>query len=356
MKKLFTKLLFFLPLIVLVWLVEYSATALTVFNQVEKTIAAARLNGKNVAFSFDYDDRSMQRYVINTDKNKKDIVVLGSSRSAKIDKDFFSHQSFSNNNVTGAQLEDMLGMYQLYRANNSLPGTIILGLDPQLMEEPDSSYRWIALSKEFGQVSSGFPASRDPKVVFTYWRKRLQKMVSVPYLQFCLQKISRNVFFNSDHPSYYVTDNAEDFLPVVHSDGSISESLKIRSKSPETVVAEIKNSSDDCSAKLFNNFSKEKEFLFLNFLQTLKNDKVKVVFWLAPFHPAAYGRIVGSASCQRILETETYFRKVARDNAISVVGSYNPDIYNLSGEYFYDNIHPKRAAIEVIFKKDGLVK
>ena len=157
------------------------------------------------------------------------------------------------------------------------------------------------------------------------------------------------------HDKYFETADFEGSLPIAHYDGSISESLKLRSKSAAEVESEIRNSRELCPAGLDRVASKEKEFLFVNFLQTLQNDGVKIIFWLAPFHPLSYDTIKNDPHCHLGIEAELFFRQTAQKNNIEVIGSYDPAKYNLTNNLFYDSIHPKRAAIQTIFKEEGLL-
>lgn len=352
MKKLICKCLFFLPLIFVLGLIEYSAANFSPFNKVENAISRAMLNGKNVAFSPDFDDRMVQKLYIKAIQNKNDIAVIGSSRSMKIDAGLFKNKAFFNNSVTGADIEDYIGIYQIYRSRNLAPRAIILGLDPWIVDKRGTSFRWLSLGKEFNQLTGSFPISGNPLVLFWYYGEKFQELYSLRYFQYSVMKILKNIVSSI---YIHITDQNEDFFPVIHKDGSVAESLKIRSKSANDVAEEINSLSSKCTANLLNGgLNKEKEYLFLNFLKILKNDKVSVIFWLAPIHPIMYSSMLTDPSCHWTIEAEIYFRKIAQDNNIKVIGSYNPNNYTLDGDDFFDSTHVKREAIEKIFKKDGI--
>ena len=353
MKKLLLKLSFFTPLVILLTILQHFNRTSVLFNKTEDNIAKSWLEQKNVAFSFDYDDRMAHKYHIQKEKTKEDIIVLGSSRSAKIDHTFFGKKSFFNNNVTGANLEDYIGIYQLYRSNNKIPNTVILGVDPWILnDQQKTTRRWLDLAKEFYTLTDEFPITGDRYFAIWYYTEKIKNYFFIPYFQFSIKKIAQNLIM---HDKYFETADFEGNLPIVHYDGSISESLKLRSKNAAEVESEIKNSRALCPAGLDGMASKEKEFLFVNFLQTLQNDGVKIIFWLAPFHPLSYGTVKNDPQCHLAIEAELFFRRIAQKNNIEVIGSYDPAKYNLTNNLFYDSIHPKRAAIRAIFEKDGLL-
>ncbi len=357
MRKLLLKLALFLPLLLSLLIIQRLAYSSTLFNTAEAAISKAWLNEENVAFTFDYDDRVTHKYYIKNNNRKKDAVIFGSSRSAKINNSFFPKKSFFNHNVTGAELEDYMSIYQLYRAQKNTPATVVLGLDPWILDSKNGKpKRWLDLHKEFYELAGAFPFPRDPKIALWYLSERLKAPFSIPHLQYSIKKIAQNILLGRDHSKYYATSDSEGFLPIVHADGSIADSLKIRSKSSEQVALEIQALPSKCPTVLKNTLSKEKQFLFINFLKILKEDNVNIIFLLPPFHPLAYNEITSNPRCHLSIEAEAYFRDIAQENNIQILGSYNPNIYGLHDAYFYDSIHPKQAAWEIIFRKEMLIK
>ncbi|MDR3564212.1 MAG: hypothetical protein P4N59_22635 [Negativicutes bacterium] len=114
-----------------------------------KDIADILLREKNAANVANYDDRRFQRYFIQNNKAGKDIIVFGSSRSLQIDNSIFPGHSFFNHSVFGASLEDHIAIYQLYREQNRLPRTIIIGVDPWILNRTNNQTRWLPLKNEY---------------------------------------------------------------------------------------------------------------------------------------------------------------------------------------------------------------
>ena len=103
----------------------------------EKGIADILLSGHNVANIGNYDERLLQKDIIQNDQRQIDIIVLGSSRSMQINSqtinDIFQDQIFFNHAVSGASVEDYIAILDLYLEKNALPSTIIIGVDPWIL-------------------------------------------------------------------------------------------------------------------------------------------------------------------------------------------------------------------------------
>jgi hypothetical protein len=90
---------------------------------------------------------------------------------------------------------------------------------------------------------------------------------------------------------------------------------------------------------------------FEKFLDYLLDRRIKVIFFLAPYHPYLYDYMANSPKYKIILEAERYFRKKALENNITVIGSYNPGNCGLGEADFYDAMHPKREAVARLLKQ-----
>lgn len=353
-KKLLLKLSLFTPLLFLLLLIDYAASTFIFLNKTEWTIAQSILSGNNVAFSFNYDDRMVQKFIINSSKSKKHTVVFGSSRSAKIDQSFFNNKTFFNNHVTGADMEGYMAMYQLYRDAKHVPSTIVIGLDPWIMDKHrESPKRWLSLQREFYRFCGNLSLLQEPATALWYYSVKLKNTFFIPHFQFSVKKIIQNMITGTKD-GYFSTGDFEGFLPIVHTDGSVSESLKIRSLTAEEVALEINNHPNECPSGFNKSISQEKKILFTYFLDEVKKDNVKIIFFLPPFHPLTYRAVVDDPRCHFEIEAEAYFRQIAHDKGIEVVGSYDPAKYHLDNNAFYDSIHPKRSAVESVFKQEGI--
>lgn len=356
MKKLLFKLALFSPLFLILIAIQWLSQNARFFNAPEYAIAQSWLNQNNIAFSFDYDDRIAHKYYI-TQSEKKDIIVLGSSRSTKIDKDFFKNKTFFNHSVTGADLEDYIGIYQLLVKKNTVPKEIIIGVDPWVLSEYKAKpKRWIDLRKEFYTFNKNNFTPQNISMAFYYYQEKYKTFFYLPHIQYTIERIllTMSARFLNHKTLYSPTTDSDSFLPVVHADGSIAESQKIRMKKPEDVTMEIKASKTLCPTELNRQLSKTKISIFNTFLNALKKQNIKITVWLAPFHPITYTEIQSNPSCNLAISVEDYVRDISKKYNASIIGSYNPNHYNLKDGDFYDSIHPKKETVKNIFIKDNL--
>jgi len=130
--------------------VNYFGDAAKLFgSDYEKVIATILLNGKNVTNISNYDERRLQKELIENLKKTPDIVILGSSRTMLINDEYFTEKFLLNNSVSGASIEDLISIYQIYKSKGMIPGKVIIGIDPWLFNENNNQSRWKTLEKEF---------------------------------------------------------------------------------------------------------------------------------------------------------------------------------------------------------------
>ncbi|NJO90130.1 MAG: hypothetical protein HC831_15170, partial [Chloroflexia bacterium] len=94
-------------------------------------------------------------------------------------------------------------------------------------------------------------------------------------------------------------------------------------------------------------YNKSNRKLFETFIDYIINEDIKVAFFLASYHPYAAEKLKNSKF--KIFEIEKYLKKIAKRKNIKIIGSYNPEVTNLSENDFYDGNHPKKQGIEKIF-------
>ena len=123
----------FLILLILISVNYLGDTAKIFDNNYEKKISEILSKKKNVTNILNYDERILQKHIINSFSDRKDIVVIGSSRVMMINSHHFNNKTFFNSSVSGATVEDYISIYQIYKTNNLLPEKIIIGLDPCIL-------------------------------------------------------------------------------------------------------------------------------------------------------------------------------------------------------------------------------
>lgn len=344
MKLLVTKIGLFLPILVLVVLLNYFVDPANLFKgkNYEKGIAKILLEGKNIGNIDNYNERFVQKFYINDLSERKDIVVIGSSRSMDINSQLFGVKSFFNNSMPGASLEDYYAIYGLYKKRGLLPIKIIIGIDPWIFDENSKEKRWMDISDSFYYASE--TKSNNFKIIKYLLESKLYKFSSLLSFSY-FQNSIMNLITHQNPGEYYLTDLEEGKDTIRHADNSISYKKSYRDMSIEQ------------SNYLANKYLENRYFpenignldMFENYIHNLRNDNIRVYFFLPPYHPDVYNTMKSSAKYDVVFKIQEYLETFAKDNKIEIIGSYNPYNLNLSEKDFFDGQHCRNQVINRIF-------
>ncbi len=323
-------------------------------NKYESGIADILIKKQNVANISNYDERLVQKYLIEKSIEKRDVLVLGSSRVMQIHDYLFPQQTFFNHSVSGASIEDDIAIVAMYKERNWIPQKIIIGLDPWLLNKYHGQNRWQSIQEEYnnGSVYLGLDNNNEKATCFnkSFYRKYIE-LISLPYF-----KASYNKWRRPKNNEYYTTMERESTVAIKLADGTISYPDNERNISVEDAKkrAVIYASSDPIySIGNFDKLDEDNKIKFEIFIKYLQKHKIEVVFFLPPYHPAVYDALVNNPQYSVALETERYFRNFAQQQNILVVGAYNPVECWLSDADFYDGMHAKPQAIDKIFNRSN---
>lgn len=360
MRKFFIKICLFLPVPLLLIGVNYFIDPANLFKSIkyEKGIAEILLKGLNVANISNWDERLVQKYYIEGLREKKDIVVFGSSRAMEINAQLFPEKKNFNNSVSGASIEDYIAIYGLYYTKNLLPSIIIIGLDPWLLNRNNEQGRWKTISKYYN-----FTLNRMKlKSTETYGDiAKYKELLSPSYFQHSIKRLFEIIKKPSapKKGEYYQTDKTEADVPIKLFDGSYSYDDKIRTMSVSEVKKKAISYATSKPIYSLGQFSKlDVDYIKLleSFIDLIKNDNIKVIFYLTPYHPYVYEYMINSNEYKIIQETQKYFEHLAIKKNIRLLGSYNPMDISLTEKDFYDGMHTKFSSVKKIFEKYMKVK
>jgi hypothetical protein len=341
--------------------INYSIDPARLFHdQHEKRMAELLLSGSNVATSVNYDDRLLQKHYISHLQKSKEVVVLGSSRTMLIRSNLFPGTRFMNNSVSGASIEDLLAIYELYSKKKIHPSILIIGLDPWLLNKNSGQDRWQILSFEWMAVQKKM--NENPKLWMTWLKiiqyrlKKQSEIISPSYTQESLRMFLREGWKET---VYYPTMRDSEDLQVKHYDGSVSYDIKMRSKTIQEVQQDAIGYAREGDVYALENFTQLNPVACRDlelFLDLVKKDGVQVYFLLAPYHPETYKRLISSPKYQIIHQAQNYFTGLAAKRRIPLLGSYNPSDCSLGEEDFFDGMHPKQIFFDKTFKEHHFLK
>ncbi|MDD2714810.1 MAG: DUF1574 family protein [Candidatus Wallbacteria bacterium] len=338
MKKFFLKFFLLLPLSVIIIGTNYYTDPANLFSnsKIENKISKLIIAHKNFSGIDSFDERIMQKNIINSFEESPKIISLGSSRIMQIESNLFSDNTFFNHFVSGASLEDFIAIMGMYFDKGIKPEIVIIGLDPWLLNKNNGQTRWISLKEEYNNGLLRLGGKAKFTFNFPGWNKWSQ-LISLAYFQ-----ESFTYLIKRKKKMLETTDKPNETSSVIRFDGSRGLSKIERERTSEEVskmANEYASEEPVYSLGDFNELDQELKTNFNLFILFLVGQNVKPIFVLAPYHPKAYKKIIKKYAV--VAEAEAFYKKYAFDNGIDLVGSYNPDISNTDCSLFYDGMHLK---------------
>lgn len=316
----------------------------------EYGIAKIMLKNKNVANVSDCDGRLMNKFYLKKMNYIPDTIVLGSSRSLFIEPAIGSKIKFYNVSIHSACLQDLVAMYGIFIKRGIKPKTIVICLDPWLLNEHGSYKRWQPLSHEYYDELNKLNIQTKSKIfIDTYPLMKLKELVSMPYFLASCDNFKKQIKPTETKKNKYYETTARDLdVAVKRSDGSMSHPLKMRRMSFEERIENGKKYSKQPRLLLtYFDFPKLVDMdLFEAFIKDMQKKDIKVIFFLPPYQPYVYSVIKKDQFYKQVFAAEKYYINFAKRNKIKIYGAYNPKKLNLSEKDFYDGLHLKETTIK----------
>ena len=318
-------------------------------NKYEEGMADILLSGSDVGNPGSFDFGTFEKYHASQLRDGKDVVILGSSRSMMVSDHLFPGRSLFNSWVSGGALGDCLAVYELYEERGLTPSVVVLGVEPWWFNGSVAQLTWgslrepyLSMLKRLNLAPSSGPIGTTKSVV--------RDLLSLPYFKQSLQTL----ILNRNRVPYFATDRSNYSGVLMLQDGSWFGPRLLGPAPPEQAkvveAAAITQAEVPDAAHInFTQLDQERITCLEAFVDHLRSENVEVVFYLAPFHPSAYKILVQKDPV--ILQAEAYYRNLARDRGISVVGSYNPQQCSCTKEDFYDGFHPTASGVDKAFSK-----
>ncbi|KEH98707.1 hypothetical protein [Clostridium massiliodielmoense] len=347
MRKFIKKVLFLLPIPIIIVCVNYFGDAANIFYKqgfYEKGIVKILGTNKNVNNLDNYDERLLQKFYVDNLSSPKNVVILGSSRAMQVSSKILKENDMFNSSVSGASLEDLMAIYGIYRKDNKLPQKVILELDPWILNKNNGQNRWKSIKEYYFYINGLINSSEYKKDLID---DKVFELVSLSYFQSSLKKIK-----DSGEKGYSPTELEYCTTNIKKRDGSLAYNEKFRNKSIDEVDKEAIKYASEKPIYCFGDFEKidgNYKSNFERFINLIKKDGVEIEFLLTPYHPIVYDKLISSDNYKIVVDIEKYFRGFAKKENIKVYGSYNPQAINCTKKDFYDGMHVKPSGIIKIF-------
>ncbi len=358
------------------------------YQRYEYQVSREMARGKNIRALHPIDDRLLQKYFIENFSSPPDVVVLGSSRSYWLGENIFPGKKVINNSLSGVELMDYLGIFDIYARKNLYPKRVVMLLDPQLIGSPILYDQWGSIKEEaYGMLD----------LLGIYSGRIQQPLIPPAWLNvFSFSYFQRAVGqwgHRSPRQANLMDENIPDeqvlfkdgrrWMPwQLHSWGVEKAAIKeLLGKSPqEPLFADLDKALGEAGTLRSPNSSKtirginhgtvmkimhyqmrsdkRLEDTLETFIRYLMKRNIQVTLCLLPYHPELYNGFVEinkSPGALDIIGVEHYYRDMARRLGLTMVGSYDPAACGLDGKDFYDGDHLRDDILEETLKSKGSV-
>lgn len=333
-----------IPVLILLFTVNYFGDAARIFDsEYEKEMAKILMNGSFATNISNYDERLFQKELIINKTKAPEILVLGSSRTMLINSKYFPNQTIFNNSVSGASIEDIIALFQIYIECNILPRRLIIGIDPWLLNQNNGQLRWKSLEDFYNKYKKR-DVTLAKNSLYQY-----SELYSLSYFQASIKALPK---LFSETPRPIATKERYNLTNTILTDGSLVYSSRIRNQTQEQINLKIKNYivGDVYSLENFDDISFEIWSEFQNFILYLISLNITVEFFLAPYPPMVYDYI--TKNYQNVINTEDLIIDFSNINGIKLNGSFNPYKFRLDETYFFDGMHCNRKCIDIILQSE----
>jgi hypothetical protein len=316
-----------------------------------EAVAVALASGKNVTGAGEFDQRYFESAFVRNLHNKPELLVLGSSRAMILSSRLLA-RPLVNSAVSGASMNDLFAIYELYRERKLVPRTILLCIDPWTMNENDPDRRWRSLETQANALRSRLGLATSPgglrESIAGLREKLTGGLLSPQYFRESLRSLLRG---RTAVASLHQTDVQLNTDATRLPDGSVTWDQQFREHTVADAMLDAHRyvAADPVYGLAgFAAVTMNQREAFRRLLDAMRNDGVDVRIALFPYHPAVYAALSTSRRYVSPDSVEHVIREIAREAAVPVAGSFSPKILGLGSNDFYDAMHPHDAPSRAI--------
>ena len=340
-----------LPVLLVTPVVNYTVDPANLFQprgKQEARMGAALLAGKNVVNFDRYDDRAIGAYLLNHRSGHPNVLVLGSSRTLNIRGNLFPQSKFVNGSMLASTVREVLAAYAIVHRRGLHPDTVIVGMDPWMLNADAYDSRWQTIESDFDAALALLGVKDWPSHGQSVESpSRLGALFSADYLQQSIRSLGNR----EDKPRWYVSGSTENEGFTRLAEGSYTYGKTQRTNSQEAVDALAEKYAADKIYMLNENARVDSTLLYAvtRLLERIRADGSVPILYLPPYHPIVYDRVSRDPNHQIVAQAERVFRETASRLGISVVGSYDPAALGLTSADFYDGHHLRESGLAKVF-------
>ncbi len=341
MKKLIISILCFLPLLLLLAGVNLAVDPANLLraDRVVDDIIAAMDDGLNADGISDFADRLLMARYIPAMERAPETVVLGSSRGAQIDTAIVG--PMFNSCVSGATIEDIVAIYEIYAQNGLKPARYVISVDPWFFDKNKTDERWRLYLADYydafyrENIDGGYSGDSSVK------GKGVTELFSPGYFQESVDAL-RSGSYAEIKLGVVPTDKGYTLRGMLRADGSYVYPRSYIEADAETVRARVRLAYEAVVGALETSggIDPQKAALFEALLESMRADGAEVVLVKSPYHPLAYEDITTSnAARQNLAAVDAYIDALCARENIPLVGGYDPAALDFPPLAFLDALH-----------------
>ncbi|MDE7231966.1 MAG: hypothetical protein K2N37_02665 [Lachnospiraceae bacterium] len=343
MKKWYRPVLFLLPVLLFIGVVNWYVDSYALLRVTYDDIAAQMAAGKNVEGleESDYNDRNLVAARLCSQEETFQTVILGSSRVYTFDHTMFETDSFYNAGLSEATIYDLMAVAGILCKQDKLPETMVIGVDPFLFNTSHDNEKWKELqsyANYMGLIIDG-KFSESAPIPSKDTGRDLLKTLSLDYFRYNVTLLPENKRFAVSYTEDWETDGY-----LKHTDGSVSYQRELREVRVEEVEEMTEQAMEEHVVYRMTDYHEidEDHFQRLSWLiDYLQEAGVEVILYLPPYSPMMYNYIESEEAFRITLDVEEKVKNLAREKGISLYGSYDPAGCGLEMTDLYDVYHVK---------------
>ncbi len=365
------KLLYFMPIILFLILMNLINDPGGIFSEKHKLYVDKILSGKMTFLGIEIvNARKMKQILIQKMPKNNDVLILGPSLVWGIRKGDTNSEKTFNLGVDQANINDLLAQLALIEINKVNTKKIIFCIDSYLFDKniynsfepsrdlmPYTNYMIKLLNNE-PNISP--PNLSDIKFARTV--TAIKSLFSISYFQSSIKYFFKIIYFN------YITKekvnngyiSAEELNtidrrkingPAYDADGSFIYPLKYQNRTLDDVLKDIKDYHFKRKHPGFSINEHMSEFskdIFEKTVKYYKNKGVKIEFFICPL-PPSYWDILPMTNYPILKEEEDFAYYLSNKYDIQITGSINPYKVGIHDADFYDARHVRHEVLSKYF-------
>jgi len=346
--KKWLNLLWFLPLLLILPITNYSVDPGGVFYDESEAMVQALMDGKYAYFGTgNGNERGVKQNIIKTMPSHVDCVAIGPSLLMGLRKEAAGTYSFYNLSVSGASFYDDMVWLGMMESLDKSCDRVIICHDVAMLDETqcglkDSDY-YLYMKNIIYSNECEPPTEKN----YDNWKAKVEQLFSITYFQSSVDFIKARGFSSiggekwgivEDNPSY----SGAYYMP----DGSWVYEKETLNNSKDDVLEDAMSYKMVQDTHILGTIEEDYEML----IKYLTENGVEVTLFMCPYAPELWDIIQEDSDLYpSIWESEQLAYNLADKYGIKITGSYNPYEVGISNEDFYDARHVRHELLSTYF-------